>query len=90
MHTVLVNNKHYIVANAGTIYDELEKQNLVLSHGCLAGSCGACKIEVNAGAKNLSIPGAVELDTLSHFKDGDKIFRLACRAKVLGDVSISY
>lgn len=90
MPTVLVNNISYTVTEGAILYDELERQNLILPHGCLAGSCGACKVEIIAGAKNLSAPGAVELDTLSHIKDGDKILRLACRAKVLGDVSISY
>jgi ferredoxin len=90
MPTVLVNNHVFSVADGAIIYDELEKQNLILPHGCLAGSCGACKIEIKSGAKNLSAPGAVELDTLLHLKDGDKIIRLACRAKVLGDITISY
>lgn len=90
MPTVLVNNKAYEVTEGGILYDELEKQNLLLPHGCLAGACGACKVEIISGAKNLSTPGAVESDTLSHIKDGDRTIRLACRAKVLGDLTISY
>lgn len=90
MPTVLVNEENFIVTEGGILLNELDKQNLKLPHGCLAGSCGVCKVEIIAGAKNLSAPGAVELDTLLHITDGNKTHRLACRAKVLGDITISY
>jgi ferredoxin len=90
MPTVLVNDNSYIVDAGKILYDQLESQNMILPHGCLAGSCGACRVEIISGAKNLSALGAVELDTLSHFESGDIIIRLACRAKVLGDIKISY
>lgn len=75
--------------NAGQIlYDELERQGLNLPHGCLAGSCGSCRIHVINGLENLSAMGAVETDTVNHIKDSHpgKTVRLACRAKVQGDV----
>ena len=90
MPTVLVIDKKFTVTEGGILYDELEKQNLILPHGCLAGSCGACKVEIITGAKNLSAPGAVELDTLLHIQEKYKTHRLACRAKVLGDIKISF
>ncbi len=90
MPTVLINSKKYNVNPNQTIFDELEKQGLQLPHGCLAGSCGACKVEIIAGAENLSTPSAVELDTISSLKDGNKIIRLSCRAKITGDVEIHY
>ncbi len=90
MPTVLVNSKSYIITESSILYDALESQNLIIPHGCLAGACGACRVEISSGAENLSVPGAVELDTLSHLKNEDKIIRLACRAKVLGDITITY
>jgi len=89
MPSVLINNNFYNIADGGILYDELEKLNLSIPHGCLAGSCGACKVEIKSGAKNLSALGAVESDTLSHISEGDKILRLSCRAKVFVDIEIS-
>lgn len=73
------------------LYDELERQGLVLPHGCLAGSCGSCRIHVTKGIENLSPMGPVEQDTVDHIKGSypGKEVRLSCRAKVLGDVTIA-
>jgi ferredoxin len=90
MPTVLVNEKKIPITDGGILLNELEKHDINLPSGCLAGSCGVCKVEIHTGAKNLSAPGAVELDTLLHFQDNNKTYRLACRAKVLGDITISY
>ncbi len=75
-----------------TIFDSLENQGLQLPHGCLAGSCGACRIEVLEGAENLKAPSAVELDTINHIKKNlgtDRNIRLSCRAKIIGDITIT-
>jgi ferredoxin len=83
------------VEEGKTLYDELERQGTVLPHGCLAGSCGSCKIEVLSGAENLAPPSAIESNTLASIKENlgpdkmaGRIIRLSCRAKVKGDVSI--
>ena len=98
MPTVLVKsflpneNEQNFEVNSGLIlFDELERLGLVLPHGCLAGSCGSCKIEILEGAENLSEPGLVELDTISSVKSnfpGSSNIRMSCRAKVLGNVTI--
>lgn len=83
-----------------TIFDELEKQGHVLPHGCLAGSCGSCRIEIIEGAHNLTPPSAVEADTIQSIKNNyyeahkssaleNKAIRLSCRAKVLGNIKIA-
>lgn len=99
MPTVLVkplspNEKElkFEVESGRLLYDELERQGFILPHGCLAGSCGSCRIEILEGAQNLSNPGAVESDTISHLSGNyspNKIIRLSCRAKVNGDITIS-
>lgn len=87
------------VTEGKILFDELERQGLILPHGCLAGSCGSCRIEILEGAENLSLPGAVEADTVEAIKNNyceknqsevvaNKNIRLSCRAKVLGDVKI--
>lgn len=73
------------------LYDELERQGLALPHGCLAGSCGSCRIHVINGIENLSPMGVIETDTVDSIKNSypGKTVRLSCRAKVLGDVEIT-
>ncbi len=99
MPTVLVkaktpneNDKNFEVNEGQLLFDELERLGCVLPHGCLAGSCGSCHIEILEGAENLSPPGAVESDTISALQKNytglNKIIRLSCRAKVLGDIKI--
>lgn len=100
MPTVLVQGKSpnekdqkFDVEKGHILFDELERQGLSLPHGCLAGSCGSCRIEILEGAENLSNPGAVETDTIEHIKQNysglNKIIRLSCRAKVMGDIKIA-
>jgi ferredoxin len=98
MPTVLVQAKSpnesdqkFEVEQGKILFDELERQGLVLPHGCLAGSCGSCRIEILEGASNLSVMGAVETDTVESIKKTvvNKNIRLSCRAKVLGDIKIA-
>jgi len=89
------NEKHEFNGTVdATIYDSLESQGFELPHGCLAGSCGACRIEIIEGAENLKTPSAVESDTIDHIKKNlvnnpSKNIRLSCRAKIIGDITIS-
>jgi ferredoxin len=84
------NPLEYKVNLSQILYDELDRQGLQLPHGCLAGSCGSCRIQVIKGIENLSPMGVVEADTIAHLQDSYKglDIRLSCRAKVLGDVEI--
>ena|SRR5690606_12573538 len=80
------------------LYDALYDQGHELPHGCLSGSCGACRVEVLEGSDNLAPAGVIEADTVEALKDEfqqlygkefieGKTIRLACRAKVKGDLS---
>lgn len=92
-------NQVFEVTEGEILYDSLYDQGHELPHGCLSGSCGACRIEVIEGKENLQAPGVIETNTIDALKDEfsktkgpefiqDKEIRLSCRAKVLGDVSI--
>jgi ferredoxin len=92
-------DKVFDVNEAEILYDSLCDRGHELPHGCLAGSCGACKVEILSGAENLQMPGVIEKNTLDAIRDDyiqkngpdsmkDKEIRLSCRAKVLGDVKI--
>lgn len=91
-------NEHFEVLEGEVLYDSLHDRGLILPHGCLSGSCGACKVEILEGAENLSNPSVVEKDTVDAIKTemvqlhGEKYLegrniRLSCRAKVMGNIS---
>jgi ferredoxin len=93
-------NKTFEVKDGDVIYDALSDQGFDLPHGCLSGSCGACRIEVISGIDNLSLAGAIEQNTVEAVTEEfagkygqsfveSKTIRLSCRAKVKGDVVIN-
>ena len=78
------------------VFNAYEKKGIELPHGCLSGSCGACRIEILEGAENLEPAGAIESDTIKSLKEsfaakyGDsflqgRTIRLSCRAKIKGE-----
>jgi ferredoxin len=93
-------NKTFVLKEGEILYDSLYDRGEELPHGCLAGSCGACRVEVISGKENLQPPGVIEKNTIeaicdeftktkgADFVNGKEI-RLSCRAKVLGDVCIN-
>lgn len=92
-------NLKFEVKEGAILFDSLDDQGHELPHGCLAGSCGACRTLVVEGAENLSKPSMIEAGTIEsiivnyiriHGEDWikDKTIRLTCRAKVNGDVTI--
>lgn len=91
--------KTFEVNEGEILYDALYDRGEELPHGCLSGSCGACRIEVIEGKNNLQPPGIIEKNTIDSLKDefsqskgiefvSEKEIRLSCRAKVTGDISI--
>jgi ferredoxin len=89
--------KVFEVNEGAILYDSLFDQGEDLPHGCLSGSCGACRIEVVSGKENLQAPGVIESNTLEALKEEftekrgkdfteGKTIRLACRAKVNGEI----
>ncbi|PIP89883.1 MAG: hypothetical protein COW01_06455 [Bdellovibrionales bacterium CG12_big_fil_rev_8_21_14_0_65_38_15] len=92
-------SKNCTVNEGEILFDELEKQEIKLPHGCLAGSCGSCRVWVVEGADQLKEPSAIEQNTLdaitqtynetvgSEFLEG-KVLRLSCRARVQGSGKI--
>lgn len=92
-------DKEFEVKSGEILYDSLCDRGEQLPHGCLAGSCGACRVNVFKGAENLAPATFIENNTLEALREEfnakygadfckDKTIRLACRAKVLGDVQI--
>jgi ferredoxin len=92
-------NQTIEIPSDSILYDALADQGVDLPHGCLSGSCGACRIDVISGADKLNPPGVIETNTIEaicdeysktlgpQFLEGKNI-RLSCRAKVCGDITI--
>jgi ferredoxin len=89
--------KTFEVKEGETIYNSLFEQGEDLPHGCLAGSCGACRIEILNGKENIHPASFIELNTINALKEENhqtkggafssaSEIRLSCRAKVLGDI----
>jgi ferredoxin len=80
------------INNEEILYDSLSERGHELPHGCLSGSCGACRIEVLEGNENLVPAGIVESNTIeslqTEFPEVKRPIRLACRARVKGDIKI--
>jgi ferredoxin len=77
------------------IFDGFERQGETLPHGCLSGSCGACRIEVLEGSENLKAPSSIEKNTIESIRESNadyqnKTIRLACRTRVLSAGEIRF
>ncbi|MCB9062164.1 MAG: (2Fe-2S)-binding protein [Halobacteriovoraceae bacterium] len=96
MHTVSIEIdnelKQYQVKGEKSLYVELEEQGLKLPHGCLAGACGACKVEILEGISNLSGLSPIEQDTVNAIckekNYNPNATRLSCRAIVNGSIKL--
>jgi ferredoxin len=93
-------DKTFEVAEGEVLYDSLCDRGEQLPHGCLSGACGACRVEITSGEEQLAPPGAIEEDTIKALKMEftklhgpefvmNKVIRLSCRAKVLGNVTFT-
>ena len=92
----VVSSGEYEVQKDQVLFDQLDTQGVKLPHGCLAGSCGSCRMIVTEGKELLSPIGAIETDTVGNLRmsnskkyPSDCELRLSCRAKVIGDGKIS-
>jgi len=79
------------------LFNGLEDNGIRLPHGCLSGSCGACKVEIVKGSELLKEPGLIESETVESVKGSlqekgidcsEKMIRLSCRAKIERDGDI--
>jgi ferredoxin len=66
--SIAESDKTFEVKEGSIIYDALFEQGLDLPHGCLSGSCGACRILVLKGEENLQAVGVIEQNTIDSLK----------------------
>lgn len=92
--SLLDTNQVFEIPDDAILHDALDTQGYSLPHGCLAGSCGACRVEV-LNPDSLHPASAVEQNTIDALNDersqaglAPLVIRLSCRAKVKGDVEI--
>ncbi len=94
--TNLSSSKTVYPSQDETLCDSFERAEYSIPHGCLAGSCGVCLIEIVEGANHLNTAKTIEKDTLDSFYNRNEKFlgkdiRLACKARFLntGDVKFT-
>ena len=74
----------------GSLLDIALSVGVEIEHACCGvGACGTCHVIVNEGADSLSEPDEDELDALDEVPAGTLDSRLACRAVVGGDVTVT-
>ena len=74
----------------GCLLDIALANGIPISHACGgAGVCGTCHVVVEEGAKNLSEPDGDEMDVVDEVPGCGLTSRLACRAIVRGDVTVT-
>ena len=71
-----------------TILDALGDEGVELASGCLAGSCGVCRVNIISGINNVQNANIVEQDTIESIDPLDKTLRMACCAEVKGELTL--
>jgi len=75
---------------AGSLLDIALTHGVEIEHACGGvGVCGTCHVLVDQGMENLSPPDDDELDLVDQAPGNTLNSRLACRAVVRGDVTVS-
>ena len=95
------NDGQFACQVGSVLWEALDAQGHKLPHGCLSGSCTACRIEVLSGQEKLSPLGPTESSALERFEMNYKMkpnaqslegktIRLSCQAKIQedGDIEI--
>lgn len=74
----------------GSLLDIALTHGVTIEHACGGvGVCGTCHVTIAAGAENLSPADEDELDVIDALPSHNLHTRLACRAVVRGDVTVS-
>ncbi len=87
------------VAHGKVLFEELDAAGHQLPHGCLAGSCGSCRVNILQGGELLAPPSVIEADTIksvcANYRErnggdgpSEAKVRMACRTKVASDADV--
>ncbi len=91
--TVEVDPAEYPLGRAGSpgsLLDIALAHDVAIEHACGgAGVCGTCHVIVECGMENLSEPDDDELDVIDNVPGNTLNSRIACRAVVNGDVTVT-
>lgn len=77
------------VPRGATFYDVVQASGADVTFGCRNGTCGTCRIRVEAGHENLSPMNSEERDFLASVAAAPDE-RLGCQCSILGCVAIDY
>ena len=85
--TLAANNKTYEVPAGTPFLDFCQDNRAPHDFGCTVGSCGTCRLVLEAGAENVNPAGDEELETLEMCTDVPGA-RLGCQLIVNGDIRV--
>jgi 2Fe-2S ferredoxin len=89
MPKVTIDGKEIDVQRGITILDAALDNDIPLTHNCGGnGACSTCHVFVETGIENLSELPEDEADMLDTAAGRTERSRLACRAQVMGDITI--
>lgn len=90
------NSNTYKINIGENLFEAVKAQGHELAHGCLSGSCGACRIEVHKGSEFLESATSNENMIINNIKKNyelrngagslnGKVIRLSCIVKTSGE-----
>lgn len=86
--TAMPSKRTFSVKPGESLLEILERNDLPIEAGCRMGMCGADPVTIIAGQENLTPPKENECETLARL-GLDKNCRMACSARVVGNVTLS-
>lgn len=86
--TFVTDNLTVEVPKGAAIPDIVDRCEASLPFGCRKGSCGTCRVIIEAGMKNLNPMTEEENELFDNLTSVGKDERLGCQLKVYGDVKL--
>lgn len=79
-----------VLVSTGTSFLEIvEVAGADVTFGCRNGTCGTCRVKIESGFENISVPLREEKDFLASIEATENE-RLGCQICINGDCSIQY
>jgi ferredoxin len=86
--TFVTDKRTIEIPSGSKITDVVDEHQATLPFGCRLGSCGTCRVIIEAGMENLNPRNQTEEELFENFTSVRDDERLGCQLIVYGDVRI--